>query len=503
MQPLERAFRAASPRFASTSTPVLGLAFSTAIAVFWIVAFYAAFHAQGLTAWAIGVAFIAYDCALALFVLFEARRLWRIGPEPAAGKQTLSVIVAAYNEAGALAATIDALLGQNEPPERIWLADDGSQDASAQTLWTRYRLRPPPLGWASAASPIAPALRWLRLPHQGKAHALNAALTQVDTDIVVTVDADTLLDPDALAALRHAFGVDPDLVVGGGILAPRCEGGLTARLLEAFQRIEYVRNFLGRHAWTGCNALVLVSGAFAAFKTSALKSVGGFDAESLVEDYELIHRLHRYGLDRGLHWRVDIVGGAYASTDAPATVPSFLRQRRRWFAGFLQTHYSYRSMIGAPRYGALGLAMLPVKTLDAAQPIYGLAAFALLIGFALSGRPGAALPAGALALAKIGFDFVNLAVLTECYRRWTGARGARKLGLAWGCLLVEPFSFQVLRHVGACWGWISFLAGRLDWGRASRAQSLEKTHEEAEEDGGVNSLLEAARSPLESDVVRR
>ena len=118
-------------------------------------------------------------------------------------------------------------------------------------------------------------------------------------------------------------------------------------------------------------------------------AVGGFDPECWVEDYELIHRLHRNAAERGLAWRVRMLGDAVASTDAPAGLVPFLRQRRRWFGGFLQTQWWYRDMIGAPRFGALGLAMMPVKALDTLQPIYGLTAFALMIVFLIAGRGGA------------------------------------------------------------------------------------------------------------------
>ena len=473
MSPLEQAFRNASPRFGSKPIPPLGAAISTAIAGFWIVAFVAAFRADSLAGWGVGVAFIVYDVALALYVGVQALKIWRAPARSVVGvkRPSLGVIVAAYNEGPALAATLDALLAQTEPPERIWLADDGSTDDSARVLAERYRLTAPPVGAASAPSPQAPALRWLRLLHRGKARALNAALAEVDTEIVVTVDADTLLEPDALAELRDAFAADPALDVGGGVLVPRCAGGASAKLMQTFQRIEYVRNFLGRYAWTEPNALVLVSGAFAAFRASALKAVGGFDPLSLVEDYELIHRLHRHARTHGLDWRVGMVGRARGDTDAPATLPAFLRQRRRWFAGFLQTHYAYRELIGAPRYRALGLAMMPVKTLDTAQPLYGLAAFALLIYFVATGRYGAALPAGGLVLAKIGFDFGNLAFLLAAYRRWTGGRAPVSLPVAWACLIVEPFTFQALRHLGAARGWVAILAGRLEWGRASRTKA--------------------------------
>jgi cellulose synthase/poly-beta-1,6-N-acetylglucosamine synthase-like glycosyltransferase len=107
-----------------------------------------------------------------------------------------------------------------------------------------------------------------------------------------------------------------------------------------------MRNFIARFAWMRADSLLLISGAFASFKRDALVDVGGFDPQCLVEDYELIHRLRRYSVDHGLGWDVRVVGDARARTDAPDNLGSFLRQRRRWFAGFLQTQYWNRDMTG-------------------------------------------------------------------------------------------------------------------------------------------------------------
>jgi cellulose synthase/poly-beta-1,6-N-acetylglucosamine synthase-like glycosyltransferase len=465
---LETAFRRASPRLNPRPIAPLGAAIMTAIALFWLVAFVSAFRSHGLAAWSIGVAFIVYDLGHLLFVGAQARKLFAAAPAARPPSPvSVGVVVAAYNEAAALAPTLDALLAQSRPPDHIILADDGSDDDSAAVLMARYGLTAPSLG-ACAQSPIAPTIYWLRLPHRGKARALNAALEHVATEIFVTVDADTRLAPDAIAAIRVAFGADPALVVGGGVLEPRCRGGAEAIALQTFQRFEYIRNFLGRFAWSELDALLLISGAFAGFRTSAVREVGGFDPECLVEDYELIHRLHRAARERGGPAKVRILGRAFASTDAPATIPAFLRQRRRWFAGFLQTQSWNRDIVGDPRYGALGMAMLPFKCLDAAAPLYGLAAFGLFAAFVATGRVGVLVPATGLALAKLGFDLVNMAYSLEAYRRWTGARTLRRLGLAAACLLIEPLTFQPLRQIGAAAGWAAWLGGRMEWGRLSR-----------------------------------
>jgi glycosyltransferase involved in cell wall biosynthesis len=494
---LETAFRRCSPRLNPRGAPLAGVVLYTAIVALWMAAMAKAFVGEGLFAWSVGVVYIAYDGCLLAFVAWQALALWRRperSPPHPITRPTVGVIIAAYNEAPALAATIDALLRQSDPPDRIWLADDGSSDASAAVLAQHYGLAPPPLQALSAPSPVVPSLRWLKLEHRGKAHALNAALAHADTDVVVTVDADTLLRPGAMSAVRRAFAEDPDLVVGGGILEPRCSGGRLAFVLQEFQVYEYVRNFLGRHAWSRLESLLLVSGAFAAFRRTAVEAVGGFDPECWVEDYELIHRLHRYSVDHGLAWRVRMIGRARASTDAPASLLPFLRQRRRWFGGFLQAQYWNRDMIGSPRFGALGLAMMPVKAIDTLEPIYGLTATALLLGFLVTGRFGAAVAAAGLTFGKIGLDVANIALLIAAYRRWTGDRSALSLGRAVLCLVFEPFSFQILRNLGAASGWVALASGAAVWGRSARRAPLGNMPERTA-DAGVSKPRAGSPAP--------
>jgi cellulose synthase/poly-beta-1,6-N-acetylglucosamine synthase-like glycosyltransferase len=219
------------------------------------------------------------------------------------------------------------------------------------------------------------------------------------------------------------------------------------------------------------DSLLLISGAFAAFRRETLVTVGGFDPECMVEDYELIHRLHRHGIDHKLDWRVRVIGEAQASTDAPATLPAFLRQRRRWFSGFLQTQYWNRDMIGNKRFGWLGAAHMPVKTLDTLQPIYGLTAFVILLYFVAIGKFLIALPILLVMLAKIAIDFTFHLWSLGIYARWTG-QPRFKLRPAVLAVFLEPFTFQLMRHAGATWGWWTFLTGDNRWGRKHRTAHL-------------------------------
>lgn len=482
---LDSRFRTVSPRLNPKPFPFISLALHGGSIALFCLLLWQAWGQSGVLAWSVGLAYVAYDTALILFVAAKTLPLMQIqtpaNEDKRAGSR-VAVLIAARNEHAVLAATVEALAGQDLPPDMILLVDDGSTDRTPQVLEQAFGLAVPRPSEMSI-SPGLPALHWLRLPHGGKARALNAALERTDCDVVLTVDADTHLEPGAIAAMRRAFEDDPHLVAATGILAPVCDDSLKGRIFEGFQTYEYVRNFISRAAWMHVDGLLLISGAFAAFRREAVVAVGGFDPECLVEDYELIHRLHRHSADAGLAWRVRAIGDARARTDAPAGPVAFLRQRRRWFGGFLQTQFWNRDMVGNPRYGRLGTLMLPVKALDTVQPIYGLAAFLLLIGFLATGRFILVLPILSVMLVKAAIDLAFHYWFIGLYHRWTGAGspfgGLRVLLYS----LAEPFSFQLLRHMAALLGWGAFLSGTATWGSQSRKGLISERASLALEEG--------------------
>lgn len=469
---LQTILHAESPRFTPRPVPLASRLIGIAAPLLFIALTAQAFYRQGLGMWSVGVVYILYDTALLLFTAWQIRKLVADTARPVphtADAPTLGVIVAAHNEAGVIRLTINRLLAQAQPPEAILIADDGSTDATPAAMLEGYGLAAPGIGGMAETVIGATRLQWLRLPHGGKARALNQALQHARTDVVLTVDADTLLEPGAIAAMRAAFLRDPTLVAATGVLQPICGPSLSGRLFEWFQSYEYVRNFLSRHAWMQLNGLLLISGAFASFRREAVLAVGGFDPDCMVEDYELIHRLHRHSHDHGLGWHVGVVGGAVARTDAPAGIRAFLKQRQRWFGGFLQTQHWNRDMVGNSRYGLLGTRMLPVKALDTLQPIYGLAAFAILIFLVATGRFYLAFPILLVMIAKIVVDLTFHLWSLGIYKRWTGRQEGLHLGPALIAALLEPFTFQLLRHTGALLGWKAFLTGRQTWTRAARS----------------------------------
>jgi len=443
------------------------LLFSTVLGLL-IFSLYAGFAFHGAAAWLVGLIYISYDSILLLFMVGSSQ--WAVtrpapaAPASSAPRPSVTVLVCARNERLVLPACLDALRAQTEPAEEILVLDDGSTDGMPAWLESEFALRFEAGGEnAVGISTRWPALRVLRKPNTGKADSLNQGWKLATGEIVVTLDADTDVEPDALRAIRNAFARDPELGIAGGVLTPVCQRTPWAGFFQFFQTFEYARGFLWRLTWMQYDMLLLISGAFAAYRRSTLAAAGGFDASSWVEDYELTHRVYRDAFDRGERVHVQTLSGARATTDCPARVRTFLNQRRRWFAGFIATHFQYHAMVGNGRYGTVGRYMMCVKTLDLLLPIYALASAVVLIVI-LAVRHGLAPLIIKLIVAKLVFDLVLHAYAIVLYQRWLGIPLTRKLWLqSFGATLSEPFVFQILRQLGAVFGWLAFLRQRIDW----------------------------------------
>jgi cellulose synthase/poly-beta-1,6-N-acetylglucosamine synthase-like glycosyltransferase len=434
----------------SNRTPWGAILFVTVLLI-WLSSFCLPWAVTGIARWTAGILYVAYDTWLIVYVAL-ALYDWRIdgATESATDRDSpgpsIAVVISARNEAAVLPATLEALLAQDDRAEEIWVVDDGSDDDTLAMLSRRY-----------------PSLRVITKPNTGKADSLNLGINSSGSELVITLDADTVLRSDAVGAMRRAFQRDSQLVAAGGVLIPRCVAGVSGRIFEYFQTYEYIREFIARVAWMRANALLLVSGAFACYRRSALVRVGGFETRSWVEDYELTHRLHRFAHDHDLSWHVGVLPEAAAITDAPASPASFLRQRRRWFGGFLQTLFSYRDMIGNARYATVGRLMLPLKVLDTLAPLFGITALILFAIFFVE-HDSLAMSIASIIAIKVGIDMVFLLWGVTFYSRWSGRRSSLRQWLMTGlAALTEPLFFQWLRLGGALLGWFAVLRQRTDW----------------------------------------
>jgi cellulose synthase/poly-beta-1,6-N-acetylglucosamine synthase-like glycosyltransferase len=434
----------------------------------------ASFAFRGPAAWSIGFVYIAYDSLLLGFMVLSSRyavkrqeelKKSRVVEKLRTGtRPTLSVLICARNERLVLPECLRDLRLQTEPADEILIIDDGSSDAMVDWLTAEYALTFAPAHPGTLGqSATWPALRVWSKPNSGKADSLNLGWKKATGEIVVTLDADTYMEVDALAAIRDGFVEDPALGIAGGVLIPVCHRTPWAGFFQFFQTFEYARGFLWRLTWMQYDMLLLISGAFAAYRRTVLESSGGFDAASWVEDYELTHRVYQQAFDRGQRVTVKTLSGARATTDAPGSVSTFLNQRRRWFAGFIATHFKYHDMVANPRYGTVGRYMMCLKTLDLLLPIYALAAAAVLVAI-LAFRHFLDGFIVKLIIIKLIYDLALHAYSIVIYQRWLGIPFSRKLWLqSFGATITEPFVFQIMRQLGAVLGWLAFLRRRIDW----------------------------------------
>ena len=210
-----------------------------------------------------------------------------------------------------------------------------------------------------------------RKPNSGRADTLNAGVNVARLPLVCFVDADSILDSEALLRVARPFLEDPENVVaaGGTVRAANgCEvvqGRVTevrmpATWLPRIQVVEYLRAFLlGRTGWSRLRSLLIISGAFGLFRRDVVVECGGLDASCIGEDAELVCHIHRLMREQRRPYRVVFVAEPVSWTEVPFTASALKRQRRRWSRGLAEVLWRYRKMMFNPRYGRIGLVTLP------------------------------------------------------------------------------------------------------------------------------------------------
>ena len=227
----------------------------------------------------------------------------------------ITLVVAAFNEADRIRETLVYAQAQDYPgPVEIVVVDDGSTDT------TRAIVR-------SVAS-VDARVSLLQAPHLGKALALDAALATVTTPLLATIDADTLLMPDALrrATARLLLSPPDTVAVAGSIMARNSRMSVATRI----QQWDY---FLGiasvKREQAMLQGTLVAQGAFSVYDTEALRRVGGWP-DMIGEDIVLTWALLRNG-GRTTHEPT-----AFAFTDTPTGLRAFIRQRQRWARGMIE-----------------------------------------------------------------------------------------------------------------------------------------------------------------------
>ena len=248
---------------------------------------------------------------------------------------TVSVLVPAYNEEDVIVRTVRSALAGDYRNIEVVVVNDGSSDRTGELLDAHFG--------------GDPRVRILHQSNRGKSAALTLALREAHNDIVVTIDADTSIAPDAIGKLVRHFADSRIGAVAGNVKV-----GNRTSWLTRWQALEYITSQnLEKRAFDLLNCIPVVPGALSAWRVEALRGAGGFTADTVAEDTDLTIAIRRIG------WRIVYDEEAIGWTEAPETAAALIRQRFRWTFGTLQSFWKHRDTLGRPRYGTLGWVALP------------------------------------------------------------------------------------------------------------------------------------------------
>jgi cellulose synthase/poly-beta-1,6-N-acetylglucosamine synthase-like glycosyltransferase len=404
----------------------------------------------------------------------------------------ISLLVPARNEERCIVDNVRSLLSLDYPQLEVIVVNDASQDGTMRELRENFGLHRSPTLYISEieTAPVIGIYRsakhrqLLVLDKQSagcKADAINVGINAASSPYVCVVDADSILEKDSLARIMAGIISDPKRVVAVGGIVRILNGsivqgaelkrvGLPKTHIEMLQVIEYLRAFLvGREAWAAFNLLPIISGAFGIFRRDLLLKIGGFRADAVGEDFDLIVRLHRYLHDHDIAYHINFIPDPTCWTEAPSDYKSLARQRARWHKGLLDTLWSARDMLFRKRYGRVGWVVLPYMWLfECFSPVLELLGYATII---LAAFLGALSQHFFILFLLFGYAFATLisvgAVLLEemNYRRYSSWRD-----VAWLLIycLFEHLPYRQMTMIWRLQGMWEYLRGDLTWHQVKR-----------------------------------
>lgn len=348
--------------------------------------YYLAFYSMAISIIYLGL------LVLSLISAKKQVRLWKIKHKSLLFKKrilpSVSIVAPAYNEEKTIIESANSLLNLKYPDYELIIVNDGSKDNTLDVLikyfnLTRvdyifdYKLNTKPVRGIYVNRSM-PKLIVVDKENGGKADSLNAGINISNKEYFCGIDADSLLEDEALlklASLTLDEGIETPALGGNIFPINGCtvEQGMIKNInipknkLARFQTIEYIRAFMaGRLGWAFINSLLIISGAFGLFRKERVISVGGYltssgkyEKDTVGEDMELVVRISRFMRELGNKYRICYAFNANCWTEVPEDFKTLKKQRYRWHKGLIDILTFHRKMLFNPAYGRTGTIAMP------------------------------------------------------------------------------------------------------------------------------------------------
>lgn len=295
----------------------------------------------------------------------------------------VTFILPAHNEEDWIADSLKSLINLDYPEFEIIIVNDGSTDRTLGVLDELLSLNPVDTIYTKHYKDgrVRGILKSEKYPNitvidkdagHKKAGAVNAGLNLAKNDYICVIDADTVLEKDALIKVMAQIEKEPDKIIGAGGYFGLVNGfkikdgvimehSFSYNPIVAYQNIEYIRSFIGnRLAWSRYNAMPNIAGGFGVWRKDILYELGGFSREFTCEDIELTFRVHDYIVkNREKGYKIIMLPFNVGWTEGPSNIASLVSQRNRWQRVVNETMWKYKYMTFNPKFGLFGFLTMP------------------------------------------------------------------------------------------------------------------------------------------------
>jgi len=406
---------------------------------------------------------------------------------------SVSILVPAYNESASIINGVKTLLNLHYRNFEVILINDGSTDKTFEIVkkefelvktnyFFDYRLPCEKIkGVYKSKNKQFAKLTVINKNNGGKSDSLNAGLNISRNNLVVTIDADSIIEPDSITKLVKPFLEEKKkkVIATGGVvrILNSCdvENGrikkinLPKNFLAAWQVLEYTRAFLlGRMAWSQLDGLMLISGAMGMFDKETIIGAGGYDTNEIGEDMELVVRMRRYMAEKGEKYIVTYIPDPLCWTEVPSDLKSLKAQRTRWTRGLVSTLNKHSVIFLNKKYGKLGLLGYPFwMFFEWLAPLFAFLGVGFTVYLGIDGvidwRTFFLLYAFIYSFS-IFMSFWSVLFEELTFHKYDRKRDVLKL---LGIAFIEPFLYPMIAFFSVI-GNIQLLVGKKGWGTIKR-----------------------------------